>query len=80
MKRPAGAAASGVILVGKVSGIGVLALVQAALMVAVFLGLGAAVGSSLVHGAAPGIVITGAVFLVLGYAVDPAYRLPRPAA
>ena len=56
------------LLVGKVVGIGVLALTQAALMVAVFLGLGAAVGSSLVHGAAPGIVITGAVFLVLGYA------------
>jgi len=56
------------LLVGKVTGIGILALAQAALMVAVFLGLGAAVGSSLVHGAAPGIVITGAVFLVLGYA------------
>ena len=56
------------LLVGKVTGIGVLALAQAALMVAVFLGLGAAVGSSLVHGAAPGIVIIGAVFLVLGYA------------
>ena len=36
--------------------------------VAVFLGLGAAVGSSLAHGAAPGIVIVGAVFLVFGYA------------
>lgn len=56
------------LLVGKVTGIGVLALAQAALMVAVFLGLGTAVGSSLAHGAAPGIVITGAVFLVLGYA------------
>ena len=56
------------LLVGKVTGIGVLALAQAALMVAVFLGLGAAVGSSLAHGAAPGIVICGAVFLVLGYA------------
>ena len=56
------------LLVGKVTGIGVLALAQAALMVATFLGLGAAVGSDLVHGAAPGIVITGAVFLVLGYA------------
>ncbi len=56
------------LLVGKVTGIGVLALAQAALMVAAFLGLGAAVGSSLVHGAAPGIVITGAVFLILGYA------------
>jgi ABC-2 type transport system permease protein len=56
------------LLVGKVTGIGVLALAQAALMLAAFLGLGAAVGSSLVHGAAPGIVICGAVFLVLGYA------------
>jgi ABC-2 type transport system permease protein len=56
------------LLVGKVAGIGVLALAQAALMVAVFLGLGAAVGSSPAHGAAPGIVIVGAVFLVLGYA------------
>src|SRR6185437_2452327 len=56
------------LLVGKVTGIGVLALTQAALMVAAFLGVGAAVGSSLVHGAAPGIVITGAVFLILGYA------------
>ena len=42
------------LLVGKVSGIGVLALAQAALMVATFLGLGAAVGSSLVHGRRPG--------------------------
>jgi ABC-2 type transport system ATP-binding protein len=56
------------LLVGKVTGIGTLALAQAALMVAAFLGIGAAVGSSLVHGAAPGIVITGAVFLILGYA------------
>src|ERR1700759_4658711 len=56
------------LLVGKVTGIGILALAQAALMVAAFLGVGAAVGSSLVHGAAPGIVICGAVFLVLGYA------------
>ena len=56
------------LLVGKVGGIGLLALAQAGLMVAVFLGLGTAVGSSLVHGAAPGIVIAGAVFLVLGYA------------
>jgi ABC-2 type transport system permease protein len=56
------------LLVGKVSGIGILALTQTALMVAVFLGLGAAVGSSLAHGAAPGIVVAGAVFMVLGYA------------
>jgi len=56
------------LLVGKVTGVGLLALAQAVAMVAVFLGLGAAVGSSLVHGAAAGIVIVGAVFLVLGYA------------
>jgi ABC-2 type transport system permease protein len=56
------------LLTGKVFGIGLLALAQAMAMVAVFLGLGAAVGSSLVHGAAAGIVIVGAVFLVLGYA------------
>jgi ABC-2 type transport system permease protein len=56
------------LLTGKVFGIGLLALAQAVAMVAVFLGLGAAVGSSLVHGAAAGIVIVGAVFLVLGYA------------
>jgi ABC-2 type transport system permease protein len=56
------------LLVGKVFGVGLLALAQAVAMVAVFLGLGAAVGSSLVHGAAAGIVIVGAVFLVLGYA------------
>jgi ABC-2 type transport system permease protein len=56
------------LLVGKVTGVGLLALVQALAMVAVFLGLGAAVGSSLVHGAATGIVIVGAVFLLLGYA------------
>jgi ABC-2 type transport system permease protein len=56
------------LLVGKVTGIGVLALAQALLMVAAFLGLGAAVGSSLVHGAATGIVIVGGVFLILGYA------------
>ena len=54
------------LLTGKVFGIGALA--QAVAMVAVFLGLGAAVGSSLVHGAAAGIVIVGAVLLVLGYA------------
>ncbi len=37
-------------------------------MVITFLGLGAAVGSSVVHGAAPGIVLVGTVFLLLGYA------------
>jgi ABC-2 type transport system permease protein len=56
------------LLSGKVIGIGLLALLQAAGMLAVFLGLGNAVGSSLVHGAAPGIAVAGAVFLVVGYA------------
>lgn len=56
------------LLVGKVLGMGLLAMLQTAATVAVFLGLGAAVGSSVVHGAAPGIVIAGAVFLIVGYA------------
>jgi ABC-2 type transport system permease protein len=56
------------LLTGKVLGIGLLAMVQAVAMVVVFLGLGTAVGSSLIHGAAPGIVATGAIFIVIGYA------------
>jgi ABC-2 type transport system permease protein len=56
------------LLVGKVTGIGVLALGQAAAMVVVFVVAGFASGSSLVHGAAIGIVLTGGVFVVLGYA------------
>jgi ABC-2 type transport system permease protein len=56
------------LLIGKVSGIGVLALGQAAAMVVVFIVAGFASGSSLVHGAALGIVVTGGVFIVLGYA------------
>lgn len=56
------------LLMGKVFGIGLLAISQAVAMLVVFLGLGAAVGSSVVHGAAPRIVIAGAVFLVVGYA------------
>lgn len=56
------------LLTGKVSGIGVLALAQAAGMVAVFFIAGYASGSSLVRGTPTGIVITGGVFFVLGYA------------
>jgi len=56
------------LLIGKVLGIGLLALVQAAAMVIVFIVAGFATGSSLVHGAALGIVLTGGVFLVVGYA------------
>jgi ABC-2 type transport system permease protein len=56
------------LLVGKVLGIGLLALAQTAAMVVVFVVAGFASGSSLVHGAAIGIVLTGGVFIVLGYA------------
>jgi ABC-2 type transport system permease protein len=56
------------LLVGKVIGIGLLALLQAAAMVAVFIVAGFASGSSLVHGATLGVVIAGGVFIVLGYA------------
>ncbi len=56
------------LLVGKVLGIGLLALAQAAAMVIVFIVAGFATGSSLVHGATLGAVLTGGVFVVLGYA------------
>jgi ABC-2 type transport system permease protein len=56
------------LLIGKVLGIGLLALAQAAAMVVVFVVAGFASGSGLVHGAAIGIVLTGGVFVVLGYA------------
>lgn len=58
----------GQLLIGKVAGIGAVALTQAALIVAVALGLAAAVGSNLVHGAAPTEVISILVWLLLGYA------------
>ena len=56
------------LLVGKVLGIGLLALAQAVGMVVVFIVAGFATGSSLVHGATLGAVLTGGVFVVLGYA------------
>lgn len=56
------------LLIGKVLGIGLLALAQAALMVATFVIAGVASGSSLVHSAALGIVLAGGVFIILGYA------------
>ena len=56
------------LLVGKVLGIGLLALTQAAAMVIVFVIAGFASGSSLVRGTELGIVLSGAVFIVLGYA------------
>jgi ABC-2 type transport system permease protein len=59
---------AGQLLAGKVIGIGAVALFQAALIVAVALGLGGAVGSSLVHGTAPVEVVSSLLWLVLGYA------------
>ncbi|HVT68750.1 MAG TPA: ABC transporter permease, partial [Trebonia sp.] len=56
------------LLIGKVLGIGVLALGQALGIVLVFIVAGFAVGSSLVHGATLGVVIAGGVFMILGYA------------
>jgi ABC-2 type transport system permease protein len=56
------------LLVGKVLGLGILALAQAAAMVVVFIVAGFASGSDLVHGASLGVAIIGGVFMVLGYA------------
>jgi ABC-2 type transport system permease protein len=56
------------LLAGKVIGIGSLALLQAALIVGVALGLGAAVGSDLIHGTAALGVVSSLVWVVLGYA------------
>ena len=56
------------LLIGKVLGIGLLALAQAAAMVVVFVVAGFASGSSLVHGATLGVVLAGGAFVVLGYA------------
>lgn len=58
----------GQLLAGKVLGIGVVALLQAAALVAFALVLAELVGSSLVHGAAPLVVAATLVWLVLGYA------------
>jgi len=56
------------LLVGKVVGIGVVALVQAGLTVGVAMALSAAVGSSLLRGSAPAFVLVSAVWFLLGYA------------
>jgi ABC-2 type transport system permease protein len=59
---------AGQLLTGKVIGIGLVALLQAALIVGVALGLGAAEGSSLVHGTAPLEIVSSLLWVVLGYA------------
>ena len=56
------------LLGGKVLGIGIVALGQAALIVGFALALGAAVGSDLLKGTAPTAVLAELVWLVLGYA------------
>ncbi|MEO6998145.1 MAG: ABC transporter permease, partial [Terracoccus sp.] len=55
------------LLAGKVLGIGLVALFQATLILAVALGLGAAVGSDLLKGSNPTNVLATVVWLVLGY-------------
>jgi len=56
------------LLGGKVLGIGLVAMGQAALIVGFALALGAAVGSDLLHGSAPLVLLAELVWLVLGYA------------
>jgi ABC-2 type transport system permease protein len=56
------------LLTGKVLGIGLVALTQASVIVAFALILSKAVGSSLLHGTAPLVVVSTLVWLVLGYA------------
>ncbi|HEX3839997.1 MAG TPA: ABC transporter permease [Acidimicrobiales bacterium] len=55
------------LLTGKVLGIGLVAFAQAFLIVAVALSLSAAVGSSLLHGTGPLVVVATLVWLILGY-------------
>ncbi len=56
------------LLAGKVIGIGVVAMAQAVALVVFALVLADAVGSSLVHGAAPVVAVATLVWLLLGYA------------
>lgn len=57
------------LLAGKVIGIGALVFVQATILVGVALGLGAAVGSDVVTGTAPAVVVSSLAWLFLGYAL-----------
>jgi ABC-2 type transport system permease protein len=56
------------LLGGKVLGIGLVALGQASLAVGFALVLGKAVGSDLLHGTAPLVLVASLVWLILGYA------------
>jgi ABC-2 type transport system permease protein len=55
------------LLAGKVIGMGLLAVAQMAVLVGTYLALGYALGSSVVRGAATGVVLTGALWLIVGY-------------
>jgi ABC-2 type transport system permease protein len=57
------------LLIGKVLGIGATALVQVAALVAAFFIVAEATGSNILHGAAAGVVVIGAIWMVLGYAL-----------
>jgi ABC-2 type transport system permease protein len=59
----------GQLLIGKVLGIGATALVQVAALVAAFFIVASATGSNVLHGAAAGVVVIGALWMVLGYAL-----------
>jgi ABC-2 type transport system permease protein len=56
------------LLTGKVLGIGLLVFAQAGLVVGFALALAAGVGSNVLHGAGPALIISILVWLVLGYA------------
>jgi ABC-2 type transport system permease protein len=56
------------LLLGKVLGLGILALAQALAIVATFLVLGAATSSSLLRNASVDVVAVGAIWIVVGYA------------
>ncbi|MGH9063568.1 MAG: ABC transporter permease, partial [Acidimicrobiales bacterium] len=56
------------LLTGKVLGMGLVAVAQVAAMVVTALILGAAVGSTLLHGTSAGVLGIGAMWFVLGYA------------
>jgi ABC-2 type transport system permease protein len=55
------------LLAGKVIGMGTLALAQIGSLVGTYFALGYAVGSSAVRGAGGGVVLAGALWLLLGY-------------
>ncbi len=57
------------LLTGKVLGMGAVAFGQVLTLVATFVIVGAATGSDLLGGAATGVVLVGALWMVLGYAL-----------